>query len=351
MKFKFKISKLANQFFFISNLSEWHFSCRKDYNQEWLKWTWPLTDKEQKGLEDFKKIMENHGFIRNRMWKTKYMGQYFYINQKESDVWNNLKKSIDNNDFKKIKNIFNVFTPRFEKIWKRSQKNLSKEISYFKQYLKSKEGVKFFKDLRSFINPKSRLNKFKIVVISSPLKGEAVTAAGSANLNNEHVTFEIPQLKFNSWEFEYSVGILAHEIGHILLDDSGGYKIIKGLIKKLKLPKFIFENIEPKFSTHEFINELLIELFVPYGYLAHQQFKKFNLIGITFSVHNLKNIGANFEKFKKYEKVSAYRLQKFIFWQFYPLLVNHIKNGGIIDKNFIKNFIKFVISSTKKNCG
>jgi hypothetical protein len=59
MKFKFKISKLANQFFFISNLSEWHFSCRQFYNQEWLKQTEPLTDNEKQILKEFKKSSAN----------------------------------------------------------------------------------------------------------------------------------------------------------------------------------------------------------------------------------------------------------------------------------------------------
>jgi len=47
MKFKVTSSKIGNFFFFITNLSEWHYSCRKSYNEEWVKILGDLTKKEK----------------------------------------------------------------------------------------------------------------------------------------------------------------------------------------------------------------------------------------------------------------------------------------------------------------
>jgi len=48
MKFKFKISKWANFYFFTQNLSEWHFSCRKEYNKNWRDVLSTFTPEQEK---------------------------------------------------------------------------------------------------------------------------------------------------------------------------------------------------------------------------------------------------------------------------------------------------------------
>ena len=56
MKFRFLISKQANFYFFVSNLSEWHFSCGKDYNILWKKELGQFSPKEKDALKRFKEI-------------------------------------------------------------------------------------------------------------------------------------------------------------------------------------------------------------------------------------------------------------------------------------------------------
>lgn len=63
MKFDIKYSKIGNFFFFISNLSDWHFSCRKEYNEAWIKQTGELSNNEKNAIENFRKIMTKYGFI------------------------------------------------------------------------------------------------------------------------------------------------------------------------------------------------------------------------------------------------------------------------------------------------
>lgn len=155
---------------------------------------------------------------------------------------------------------------------------------------------------------------FIIIALASPLEGEGITAAGGANIGNKHLTLEIPFLKYGSWEFEYSVGVLIHEIGHIVFNNSNNLKILKRIINNLKLPKFLFENVQPRVNTLEFITEIIIESLVPYGYLSQKYFKKFNPATITFSKNNLKTIQGSFRKFKNGKLSSIYRLRKFIIW-------------------------------------
>jgi len=62
MKFKIKYTKLGNQFFFISNLTNWHFSCEKEYNEIWFKKIGNLNEEEKKVLKQFAKILNKYGF-------------------------------------------------------------------------------------------------------------------------------------------------------------------------------------------------------------------------------------------------------------------------------------------------
>lgn len=344
MKFEFKNSKLANQFFFISNLSEWHFSCRKDYNQEWLKQTGSLTEYEKQILGEFKKIINKYGFNRDKNWKTVYLGQYFYY-YSEKKAWQKLEKAVKRKEFNIIYKNFQIFQNRFNKIW--DKKELTKRVKALYRVLKLKTYQIFFNELFNFFGNKQLPQKFTIIAVFSPLKGEGVTAAGSANLDNRHIIFEIPKLKNKSWEFEYSIGILAHEISHIFFNQIGGFKIIQKITKELKFPLLMPLNLQPRNNAVEFINELIIELLAPFGYLSQKYFKKFNPLNFVFSKPNLKTLAENFLNFKENKTASAHRLRKFLVWQFYPLIAYQINSKNKIDKKFIKNIIKLTLSIIK----
>lgn len=343
MKFEFKISKLANQFFFISNLSEWHFSCRKEYNQEWIKQAGPLNKKENKFLEEFRRIIKKYGFTRDKKGQSKYLGQTFFLYPKK-EAWDKLERSIRKDEFKKIKEVFEALRSRFDKIWTaKSKKILIAQVKYFKHYLNNPENNKLFEDLKKILGNQRSPQKITVIALASPLKGDGITAAGGANIGDEYITLEIPWLKNNSWEFEYSVGILAHEIGHVFFNSSRKFKMLEKIINDLKLPKFLFKNIIPKSNTLELITEIIIESLIPYGYLSQKYFKNFNPVQISFSKGNLKIMGENFEKFKSGKSASVYRLRRFIIWQLYPFIINWIETKGTIDEKFIKEIIQFIL--------
>ena len=70
MKLQFKISKLANLFFLVSNFSEWHFSCRTDYNRAWIEKTEPLKNEEVEALFKFKGVIKKYGFELSKIFYT-----------------------------------------------------------------------------------------------------------------------------------------------------------------------------------------------------------------------------------------------------------------------------------------
>ena len=98
MKLQFTTSKIANQFFFIANLSKWHFSYRPDYNEAWIEKTGPLSSEEKNKLRIFSNILQKYGFIYGKDGETKYIGKYFY-RYSEKRAWEGLKKKLNKRSF------------------------------------------------------------------------------------------------------------------------------------------------------------------------------------------------------------------------------------------------------------
>lgn len=340
MQFKFIISKWANFYFFIQNLSEWHFSCRPIYNQEWLKQTGPLIEKEKTALNNFREIIKNYGFSYKKGGKSKYLGQIFFLNS-EKKIWKKLKKFVSSSEFKKLREIFEIFEPRFNKIWDRYSNNL-RRVEIFKKRLQRKNWKKLWKDLEIVLGGKKKIRKINIIVILAPL-GHQETASGSANIGTKHITLELPDLKENTWQLDYSIGILAHEIGHILFRMNGGEKMIEKMMKQSKLPGKIKHF---NFSVSGAIRELIIESFVPKGCLG-QIYSDYKLAPMLLA--NLDKGLESARKFKNKEVISYYnQLNIYLLWQIYPLALSYFKNKKPIDKYFILEIGK-LIKSLKKN--
>lgn len=326
MKFKFIVSKWANFYFFASNLSGWHFSCRKDYNNEWVEKIGSLTEKESKVIKEFKKIKQRYGFE---------LDKYFYL-YNEKQAWRKLGKFVKKLEFEKIKFAFKVLTPRFEKIWKTGE--LKNRVIIFKKILNQGNYQNLINDLKSFFYNKN-IKEFNVIAILSPLRGKGVTAAGGANIGGANIILETPKLKQNSWEFEYSIGILFHEIAHLLFNRINGTKMIQGVIKELKLSPKTKINIQPRVSVSELINELVIESLLPCGYLSWKHFKLFKPFEIAYSKSNLRIIGENLQSLKQNKPSSLVKLRKLIIWQLYPLTAFYIETKKKINAEYLKEIV------------
>ncbi|MEW5908156.1 MAG: hypothetical protein AB1643_03225 [Patescibacteria group bacterium] len=332
MKFNVKYTKLGNQFFFISNLSEWHFSCRPDYNEIWIKRTGDLTRKEKQSLQDFKNIMTKYGFTyRNK--KSVYIGNIFYKYPEES-IWEKLRWLVTKKELEKIKEIFNIFNPRFNKIW-RSYKPFGARIKIFENVLYEKRNVNLFKALEIMLGNKKKIKCINIFIIFSPHDFDA-TAAGGANIGDDSITLELPNFKSkNESDLEYSVGVLAHEVGHILFRNGDYHTLIKKIIRKKKIKDI--SNLYPRCSVLEIVEELIIELLVPIGVLA-QKFYKFKPIQYLFL--DLDSLGEYYLNLKKGSKIPLRKYRKYLIWQLYPLTTHYLYKNKKIDKNFLSTLFK-----------
>ncbi|HPT40094.1 MAG TPA: hypothetical protein PLQ44_00605 [Candidatus Paceibacterota bacterium] len=328
MKLELTVSKLANQFYFISNLTEWHFSCRKDDNKKWLEMTGPLNEEEKDALDIFKNILQLNGFTCDTIEKSKYLGKYFLLNSEEQ-IWQNLKKSIKDENFQKIKWIFKIFESRFKKIWKEELNK--KTIKIFEDELKKEKYDHLFNDVEKILGDNKKNKKITIHILFSPQEYET-TGSGSACIGFNDITLELPKLKRNTWQLEYTIYVLAHEIAHILSDSRQTKSLIEKYCKKYTIPtKKNIKNIN--FPTISIINEMIIESFLPYGYLA-QKYSDFQL-----APHLLNNLPKGYKAIEdlKNNKIVEYynQLNRYLIWELYHLAIIYGREKKQIDENFI----------------
>ena len=328
MRIDCRISKSANEFFYISTLAAWHYSCRKDVRDVWLRRTGMFTPKEEKALALFSELMRTkYGF---QSQKT-YLGGVFYKNT-ERTVWRALKKFVKSpEDYKLFKNIFSTFHERFEKEWKKtnttSLKLLERELQ--------KKPVDEFLDTTAAIFGGGEAVKHTIVLIIlfSPL-GSDQTAAGSANIEGNFITLELPVLKKNTWQLSYSLAVLGHEIGHRYFAARNGDALIKKTMKQLHLGDQY--NILP-FSTHVILNEAITSAFSPLGALGQSYFSH-ELAPLFFG--SMKKITA-VEQFRIDKKIIPYYgyLELWFAWKLFPLSTEYIRQRKQIDKKFIEEAV------------
>ncbi|MDD4762056.1 MAG: hypothetical protein PHZ25_03490 [Candidatus Pacebacteria bacterium] len=329
MKLNLKVSKLANNFFFISNLSEWHFSCRKKYNDAWLKQTGNLSDLENKTISDFRDIILKHGFE---------MEKSFY-SFPEKEVWNKLEKKLRKSELRRLKKTFDIFNPRFEKIWEKDA--VENKMKAFQKSLNDERYCLLVENLNVFLKNRDKKKNFTVIILDSPLNEENVTAAGGANMDDLMISLELPVLKPKSWELEYSIGILLHEIAHLLLKESDYFPYFKSVVNA-KLPGLVNRNIRPRITNLEFISELIIELLIPFGYLAQKHFI-FKPLKTSFSKKNLNVLRENFKKFRQGKEASGSRLRKTLVWRLYPVVKKYIEDKKGIDESFVQKVIKTIL--------
>jgi hypothetical protein len=105
LKFLLKISRYGNLYFFIQNLSEWHISNRKEYNEVWHK-ELSFPSEADSCLQAFKKIHEQYSF------GEKYLGRLFFMHD---DPWPEVELMVGKNDTTNIKNIFTTLEPYFNR--------------------------------------------------------------------------------------------------------------------------------------------------------------------------------------------------------------------------------------------
>lgn len=320
---------MGNKFFFISNLSEWHFSCRKQYNEIWLSKIGKLSKKEEKSLNQFKEILKKYNFH-------KYLG-IFFITEDDDYVWEYLKNEVTTEELDKIKEIFDNFESKFNIIWNLEQfenranilrEKITNEISYV------------INDIETLFGGAEK-EEFNIYLLQHPYRNNYI--AGGANLGRRGITLEMNELsKKDAETLNNSLSVIYHEFIHMEF----GKKI------RELLDKFYENNSEksiiPYLSKKSFLEEVIVHsLFTHYGFLSNKYFYKYTEAQIK-------------EAFQKYEKIfdsvregleetnpkEEMEVYFFLAITFHPMIEKYLKEKNKIDEKFIKEIIKTI---NKKN--
>ena len=329
LKFRFYFTKTGNLFHFISNLSEWHFSCRERYNKIWLEETGPLNDKEKQALKRMGNLFLKYNFESN------FLGIPFITNP-DTVVWEKVKNWVDEEEFNELKETFSVFEPRFEKIWQSEEAKLAKWKNTLTKELTKQKYQDLEKDLETFFNQKPQFRNIDIYLLIS-----AIGSGGGASIGPGRVTLECTALP--TTHVLRILGVLYHETAHLVFE----YGYYKNLLEQF------LEPIKDKFSKrHAFfksgrdlrvmINEATMSSLLPEGYLASKYF------GRDVFHDAEKVLGTNFENIAKGKECDfrAYRL--FVAAKLFPLVKNYIENKNPIDENYLQSVWKVFEEFSKK---
>lgn len=241
MKFSIIINKSANFYFFIQNLSEWHFSNRKDYNVLWRNELGQFSPREEDALKQFKEIHLRYPF------EKLYIGRYFFL---EENIWPVLEQKLSKEDFIAIKNIFFLLQNKFNLLW-------NKELPLLLQWQK---------ELNDKVNnpllTESIVNSLEVAFNTPPSESEVKInllpssvehTGGGANIDNKNISLEISRYPVEG--VNHAIGIIWHETIHRCFQK-----------------QYFFPLVLKKFSNNrqkaDLVNEVTVGALFPRGILG-----------------------------------------------------------------------------------
>jgi hypothetical protein len=323
MKFIFKTSRLDNLYFFVSNLTEFHFSCRKHFNIDWVSATGPLSREEKKAIRNTEPIFKKYGFaIKNS--KPFYLGRYFYCPD-DKEKFDNLKKYLLPEEYEKISESFNIFESRFNKIY--NEKLFEDWKFALEKELSSEKFLKLFNFAQKFFNAPKVISVLNVHLLMSP--SMTWSASGNANLGDRDITLEVPVFNLTEEQIELSVCIILHELSHIWFENSSSFKIAKKLSG----------------DTFFLTKEIIIGSISPSGFPAQKYSKDSNPFK-RFLFHNLADGLKAYEDFVNNKEVDRQKLSAYVSWLIYPLMAYYYAGEKKLDKKFIKTITEIIKKRT-----
>ncbi len=247
MKFKFIISKWGNFYFFVQNLSRWHFSCRKIYNDLWQKELGKLSPKEKKALRIFKRI-------RSRFSSGKTFFEQAFFTKK--NPWNNIEKNLPAQDYEAIKNTFLILNDKFQKLYKQDYSSLKFWQENLKKISDSKSSSKDIAEILCLLYKNHKATKKTINVYI--LFSSTDQRGGGANINEKSISVEISRQPLTT--INYIIGIIWHEAIHLCFE------------KEYFLP-LVQKKFPGDWDTISLIKEMTVISLFPKGVLANKFLK------------------------------------------------------------------------------
>lgn len=205
MKFSVVINKWANFYFFVQNLSEWHFSNRKDYNILWRRELGPFSLDEENAISKFKEIHLRYPFGKS------YLGRQFFL---EENPWTVLEQKLLLEDFTNLQDIFSLLEKKFDIFYKKEFALLGKWQTALEKELDNKNLTTAINITLGKLYDTPPLSK-DITIYLLP-SSESYSGGTGGVIDNISVNLEIsrsPSKKLN-----HAIGIIWHEITHLYFE-------------------------------------------------------------------------------------------------------------------------------------
>lgn len=213
MRISIVVSRQANFFFFLSNLSLWHYSCNPLYNQVWISATGSLRKVERQHLQRLQTLLQRHRFG-DATGQRKYLGYYFQAMPEEAG-WLALKKVLSSRDWITVRKAWDCFEPRFTAIWSDELRRLQRAAGVLLHDIDQPNFRPLYKDLGFLFNKNTLPASINIVLLMRPTGLPANVGGGHANLGTDSIALEAGDLTMTSTRRRTKMrGIFFHEVAH-----------------------------------------------------------------------------------------------------------------------------------------
>jgi len=240
MNFEFRISKWANFYYFVQNLSEWHFSNRKDYNIFWREKLEPFSKNEEVALKKLKEIRLKYPRSKSCFEKAFFLSEH---------PLEELKNCLSKKDHILVEEIFDILKNKFDVLYKEEFPLLEKWHNALSEKAKDHNLItEVFSALNTLY--KSGIKEKKILV--SLLLSTYEHVGGGANIDSDIVSLEVSRSPLE--KINQAMGIIWHETIHLIFQD--------------QFFSVLMDYFKDDEQTATFINELTAGALFPGGILG-----------------------------------------------------------------------------------
>ncbi len=309
-----KFQKLSNQYFFISNLSNWHFSCNPEYNKVWLKETGELFKEEKKVLRQLIPIFQKYEFDYEN--PKNYLGTHF-VNPNEKDIWNNISSIITKDELRVLKQAFIIFDRKFNLVWEKNKNFGFSIIKKVENEFKKNNFSDVLNKIKILFNQETSESTIHLL-LTPPNKN---FIGGGANTGNWQFTLELGDGK----NITEGILVILHELCHQLIRNLDLDFKIKDIDLQKKLSQITLFKEQ---GLEEGLEELTICSLLPDGFLSKDITDYFSEI-----------------KEKEYNDLKSYEdLENYVILKSKDFILDYTENKKQLDQNYINNIINIIKS-------
>jgi len=192
-------------YFFVQNLSEWHFSNRKEYNTIWKTELGEFSETEKDALSRFKEIHQKYTFGRE------YLGKYFFT---QEEPWSQFPDDFSKEETKTLREIFVTFNDKFNAFYQQEEPLLKEWQRVLEQKInETTVSEEITQNLSSFYRMNIESEAVQVFLLPSLEKH----TGGTVRLIRERV-ISLEVSRYTLTEHAEPIGIIWHETTHLLFE-------------------------------------------------------------------------------------------------------------------------------------